>query len=140
MDIEKEWLADAKIDSTQLDQESLKTPLIHAKWLKLYTDERMKLKIQKANLAKLKLEKYRFYLEGSSEESRARGWEHPGSKILKSDVEMFLDADPDLVKSNIAIAETEERIQFLDQVIRCINNRGFQIKNAIDWLRWSSGG
>jgi len=138
-DIFDEWEKDCRIDRTQLDVESLATPRIHAKYMRMYHSERNKLKILRADLSKLKLAKYEFYIQGPSEETRAKGWRYPKGKILKSDIGLYMDADTDIIDMNLQVGYLEERISALENIIRNLNNRGFQIKNAIDFLRWTNG-
>jgi len=33
----------------------------------------------------------------------------------------------------------QEKVDYLEAILRQINNRGFQIKNAIDWNKFISG-
>jgi len=134
-----EWEKDAKIDATQLDVESLKIPQLHSKYTQLYFKERAKLKGLKAKLATLRLEKFEFLTQGPCDETRARGWKYPGGKILKGDVPMYLDGDPDMIQLNLQVGMLEERLNFLDSIVRNLNNRGFQIKNAVDFMKWTHG-
>jgi len=138
-DIFDEWEEDAKIDRTQLDTESLDIPKVHAKYLKMYHNERWKLKQAKSDLAKLRLEKFEFYTQGPNATTKERGWKYPGGRILKGDINIYMEGDPELVDIHLNIGLIEERVQILDNIIRNINNRGFQIKNAIDYLRWTNG-
>ena len=60
-------------------------------------------------------------------------------KVLKSDLNMYLDSDKDVIKHMYKIEYQKEKIDFLESVIRTINNRGFHIKNAIDWEKFKVG-
>ena len=46
-DIIDMWQSDVKIDETELSRESLNIPLLHGKYLKYFSQERLKLRAQK---------------------------------------------------------------------------------------------
>ena len=50
-----------------------------------------------------------------------------------------MDSDPEIQLLQTRINYYEEIIYFLEKVLSCINNRGFQIKNSIDWQRFMQG-
>ena len=60
-------------------------------------------------------------------------------KILKTDIDKYLDADIELQRSKQKVDYLETVVDFLDKTIRTISNRGFTIKNAIDWRKFTSG-
>ena len=60
-------------------------------------------------------------------------------KILKQDLALYMDSDPEIQLLQTRINYYEEIIYFLEKVLSCINNRGFQIKNSIDWQRFMQG-
>ena len=41
------------------------------------------------------------------------------------------------MKKNIVLME--EKIHYLDSIIKMVSNRGFQIKSAIDWIKYKDG-
>ena len=60
-------------------------------------------------------------------------------KVLKGEVNSYVESDDDIIKLKETIALMEEKINYIDSVIRMINNRGFQIKSAIDWIKYKDG-
>ena len=60
-------------------------------------------------------------------------------KVLKSDLGLYMDSDPELQLLQTRINYYEEIMFFLDKVLHCLNNRGFQIKNSIDWQKFMQG-
>jgi hypothetical protein len=62
-----------------------------------------------------------------------------GFKLLKTDVDKYLFADIDLQKLKQKVDYLNTTVDFLDKTIRQIANRGFTIKNAIDWRKFTSG-
>ena len=139
-DIQELWNRDREIDYTELGTESIRIPLIHDKYLKIYTDERIRLKGLELELAKLVRAKTDYFSgRMSQEELDRRGWEQFLGRLLKNEIANYIDSDDDTVKIKQQIVVLQEKINYLDAVIRMINNRGFQIKNALDWLKFSHG-
>lgn len=128
---------DMKIDDFQLDIESLKTPNLHAKYLQYYNRFSLLHKKAKSDYKVVVREKWEYYMGKSDPEVyRDKPFDH---KILKQDVPMYLDADPDLVELQQKAEYYEQHVVFLEQILRSLNNRTFQIKNAIEWKKFVEG-
>ena len=139
-EIFENWANDSVIDKAELDNESLNTPILHSKYLKLYSLERLSLQRLEAEykiLYKLKSEYFAGTLDIDT--IRERGWEQNPKMILKSDINMHIDADKEIQKLALKIGLQREKISTLDSILKTIGNRGFQIKNAIDWNRLMNG-
>jgi len=138
--IQDEWAKDSDIDKTELGEESLKIPKLHNKYFQIFSKERLLLRKYEADLKKLKLEKYEFYTQGPSKETKDRDWELPAKGIiLKQEMPMYLEADKDIIELSLKIGYQQEKVEFLDSIIRSLTNRGFQIKAAIDWYKFTMG-
>lgn len=140
-DITELWKQDVNIDITELSKEALEIPKLHHKYYQILINEKMLLKKYEFEYKKLKLDKYEFYTQGPSEESIEKGWELPAKGIiLKSDIPMYMDADEDLINLSLKMSYQQEKIDCLESIIKSIMNRGFLIKNAIDWQKFTMGG
>ena len=134
------WQKDSIIDKTELGDESLKIPQLHHKYFKIYSNERLLLKKFESDFKTLRLEKYEFYTQGPTKETQERGWILPASgKILKSEVNTYIEADKDIIKISLRIGVQQEKIELLDSIIRTLNNRGYNIRAAIDWYKFTMG-
>ena len=60
-------------------------------------------------------------------------------KILRTDIDKYLESDTELQKAKQKVDYLETTVDFLGRTIRLIANRGFTIKNAIDWRKFTSG-
>ena len=60
--------------------------------------------------------------------------------ILKQDVPNYVEADKDMIKLISKIAYQEELVGCCEDILKNINNRGFQIRAAIDWRRLTQNG
>jgi len=139
-DIVSEWDKDCKMDETELGEESTKIPVIHNKYLKIFMGENAQLKRMFAHRSKLKRKLTEYYLgELDKDELEELGRDQFYKKILKNEVEMYIESDDDFINLNLKLALQQEKVNYIEAVIRSINNRGFQIKNALDWLRFTNG-
>ena len=60
-------------------------------------------------------------------------------KILRQDVDKYLDADSEIQKTKQKIKYLEVVVDYLDKTVKQISNRGFLIKNSIDWRKFING-
>ncbi len=138
-DVEKLWEEDCQIDRSALDEESLKIPYLHNKYYKIYLREKLHLKVEQSGYTayfKLKHEYYTGKL--STQECKDYGWE-PFPFVLKGDIQIYLDADKELSDRLIKLQVQKEKVEFLENIIKTLNNRGYLIKNAIDFRRFANG-
>lgn len=137
----EEWKKDSEIDKTELDDESLKIPKLHSKYYNIYITEKSLLKKLEADMKLLKLEKYEFFNQGHNEETKRKGWELPAKGlILKAEIPMYMEADKDMIQLSLKIGVQQEKVDFLESIIKSFATRGYLIKNAIDFQRFASGG
>lgn len=135
-----EWNKDVQIDQTQLGNAALDLAKLHHKYYRMFSQERLLLKKLEADMKTLKLEKTEFYVDGPTKEQIDKGWKLPAKgRILKSDVSNYIDADNDIIKLNLKIAYQNEKCELLESIIKTIQNRGFQIRAAIDWAKFQVG-
>lgn len=138
--ISEEWRKDAAIDSTELGTESLKIPQLHSKYMKIYFDERQKLKAYEFKSRETFLKKYE-YFNGrmSREELEEAGWEPFVKKLMKHEIDMYIDSDKDIINIKMRMEAQKEKIDFLEEVLKNLNQRNYQIRNAIEWQRFTNG-
>jgi len=128
---------DLKINDTELDLEALKTPQLHNKFMKYLTKFKLMLSRAETEYNILKKEKWEYYTGKAPAEVYA---EKPFDlKILKTDIDKYLDSDEELQKQKQKVDYLQTTVDFLDRTIRQISNRGFLIKDAIDWRKFTSG-
>jgi len=139
-EIQKSWTRDCPIDETELAQESVKIPQLHNKYLILYSNEKLRFKTQRFDHSKLvKLKKEYYGGKMSQEELEAIDWEPFQYKLLKADVQEYIDADENVIESKKMLALQEEKVDYLEAIVKGLSTRGYLIKNAIDWKRFTEG-
>jgi hypothetical protein len=135
-----EWKIDSAIDRTELGDEALNISKLHHKYYQIFVSERMVFRKLDSDMKKLKLDKYEFFTQGHTEETRSKNWQLPArGMILKTDIPMYMDADDEVIKLSLKIGLQQEKIEFLESIIRSLNSRGYNIKAAIDWQKFTMG-
>ena len=140
-DIIDMWQSDVKIDETELSRESLNILLLHGKYLKYFSQERLKLRAQKMKQKQLQqrlMDYYRGDLN-NPEDLAELGREPYPYKRLKQEVNYYVESDSEMVQLNTKIAYQQEMVDILEEIIKAINTRGYVIKNSLDFLRFTSG-
>lgn len=136
-----EWDNDAQLDRTKLDIVALGLPQMHAKYIRCLSHERLILRKYEADMKTLKFDKFDFYCDGPSEDTPTTWIQSapPRGRIIKTDVARYLDADKDIISLSLKIGMQQEKIETLKSIVDTVSRLGFQVKNAIDWMRFQSG-
>ena len=128
---------DLKINESELDLESLKTPQLHNKYLKHYNNFKLLLTRAESDYKILKRVKWEYYTGKASPEVYKQ--KPFNLKIMKSDLDKYLDSDEDLIKSKQKIEYLETVVNYLDRTLKTISSRDWQIRNSIEWRKFTSG-
>ena len=107
----------------------------------MLTTFKLQLRKNKSNLLSLRRLKWRYFRgELTQEELNKLGWEqYLGNAPLNNQMNEYLDSDPDVIKMNDKVEYIEACLTQLDYIMRSINSRSFDIKNAIEWSKFTSG-
>ena len=135
------WQKDCKIDETELSLESLNVPALHAKYLKIYSTQRLKLRSLNLKKKELKV-KLGDYYKGdlnNPEDLKEIGREPWPKKVLKQDLYDYVEGDVDMIALNTKIVYQEEFVDVLTEIVKNINGRGYVIKNSVDFLKFTMG-
>lgn len=131
---------DLEFDKTELDTESLKTPQLHNKYLILFSQEKLKLEQVLSEKKISRRDKWLYYTgKMSEEELKEKGWESCNLVILKTDVDRFIDADIDIIKLEARVTLQREMVNYIENVIKIISNRQWNIRSALDWIKFTQG-
>lgn len=134
-----EWQKDANVDITEPGLELLKNPSLHAKYCEQLSRHSLALKHQRYSYAITKRFKSDYYNGRLTREQLEKAGLNQFQFILKSDISTYMDADADLQKIDKKIALHEEAVSFLSSVIKAINNRSFDLRGFIDYLKFTGG-
>jgi hypothetical protein len=136
--IQKMWEQDSKIDIDNLHIESLNIPILHAKYFDLYNTIfllRKKAEQQKRNI---RHERYEYYSGKADPEIYI---ENPFPKKIrdKDTMQKYLDADDRLSSICLKIDYYDTLLVYIESILKMIQNRTYQIKNSIEFMRFQSG-
>jgi len=139
--LQEMWDKDCEIDDNYLGENSTATPKLHAKYVKLLVQVKLKHTKLQSDYLLLRKNKFRLYRgELSRDELTQLGWEQwQGIKPLKNEMDEFLSGDTELVNIKMKIDYLETMIYFLESVLQQIKARDWQIKTAVEWKKFLSG-
>ena len=133
-DIMEMWGEDSHIDDKDLDNESLKIPNLHQKYLDIYSKEKRKLSALKTHWKVLFQQRWEVVIS-----KNGRAPEH-NIRISKSELEKhYVAADESLQKAEKILNEQEGKVYYLKSVLSMIENRSFHINNAFNWRKFVAG-
>ena len=136
--IQEMWERDAVIDPDNLHDGTLKIPQLHSKYYTIYNTITLLREKARDQYSKIKLERHNFYTGKASAETYV---EEPFPyKVREKDaIQRHLEADEKLSQVDMKIRYYDVTLKFLEEIIRNISGRTYQIKNAIEWQRFQSG-
>lgn len=135
-----EWEKDGDIPMGQLDVAIRAVPLLHGKYWRLYTAERARFITLKLEHDTLRRNKFEWYMGRLDDTLRVQlGWPLQHIRIVRQEVEQYLTSDADLSPVAAKLEVQELKLKFIEDVIKSINGRGYLIKSAVEWLRFSQG-
>ena len=140
-EILNEWKKDTELDDLNLDKESVRIPNLHAKYITLLSDDRRLIRGYQSQKKQI-ISKLRNYYSGSAtqEELTDLGREQFLGKTLKNEIMINVELDELIISIDAKISLLEVKVLALEEIMKSINSRGYQIKNAIDWRRLTFGG
>lgn len=134
------WTGDASIDELALDTEALRIPILHAKYIQMYSAEALMLGRYNRLLRELTKDKWEWYGgKKTAQEYKEAGQFNP-LKVIRQDIPTYIDADPEYNELKDKILMAEQKVQVLKEIMSSINSRNWVIKNAIERQRFLQGG
>ena len=132
------WEKDSQIDADNLHTESLKVPALHAKYHEMFNNFLLLRKKAEQQRKNIRHERYEYYSGKADPEVYI---ENPfGKKIRDKDtMTKYLDADDKLKQISLKIDYYETLLNYCESILKQINNRTYQIKNAIEWQKFIAG-
>ena len=136
--IQEMWESDSHIDMDNLHDESIKSPQLHQKYYTLYTTIKLLQKKALDTLSKTRLERYNYY-SGKAPAEVYVDEPFPYKIRDKESMTLHLNADEKLSNIKMKVEYYDVMIAYLEDILKMIHNRNYQVKNAIDFLRFQSG-
>ena len=129
---------DLEVDDETLDKESYKNQELYAKYLDHKTNFELLLYKAKGDYKILFKDKWEYY--GGKADAKVYAAKPFDLKVLKTDLQMYINSDDDIIEIEKKIVYYEAIVEFIDGVIKSIDNRGWDIRNAQDWKKFVAGG
>ena len=78
--------------------------------------------------------------ELTREELEENGWnQYQGLKPLKNEMDDVLQCDEEMIKQQDKIDYIKAVLYQLEQILRSLNSRTWDIKSAIEWTKFTNG-
>ena len=136
--LQKMWEEDSEIDKDNLHDESLKIPQLHAKYFDIYNTIFILRKKADQQRKNIRHERYE-YFSGKSDPDVYIKDPFPKKIRDKDTMQKYLDADDKLSNSSLKIEYYDTMLTYIESILKVIQNRTYQIKNAIEFMRFQSG-
>ena len=136
--IQDMWEKDAKIDRDNLHDESLNIPSLHAKYFQIYNTIFLLRKKAEQQRKNIRHERYEYFSGKAAPDVYIQ---NPFPKKIrdKDTMTKYLDADEKLSNASLKIEYYDTMLVYLESILKVIQNRTYQIKNAIEFMRFNAG-
>ena len=137
------WKKDSVIDKLELDQSARDSAKLHSKYLELYSVNKLRFKKLDLEFKVLLRDKFMHYNGKLTQvELDDKGWSYDplnGLTVLKGDMDKWYDADPLIQAHQAKMHYTQELIDTLKEIMENVKWRHTNIKNIIEWNKFTSG-
>jgi hypothetical protein len=136
--IQKMWEQDCKIDPDNLHTESLNIASLHAKYFDIYNNITLLKKKAEQQRKNIRHDRYEYYTGKADPDVYV---ENPFPKKIrdKETLQKYLDSDEKLSQVCLKIDYYDTMLNYIESILKMIQNRTFQIKNAIEFVRFTAG-
>ena len=128
---------DLKVNNEHLDTESLKNQEIKAKYLDIKSKYELLLFKAKGDYKRIYRDKWEYY--GGKADAKVYVSKPFDIKVLKTDLSVYITSDEDVINAENKIGYLETVVDYIKGVIKSVDNRGWDIKNAIEWKKFEAG-
>jgi len=136
--IQEMWKKDSNIDPDNLHTESLNIPVLHAKYFEMYNTILLLRKKAEQQRKNIRHERYEYY-SGKADPDVYVANPFPKKIRDKDTMQKYLDADERLSTVSLKIEYYDTMLKYIEEILKQITNRTYQIKNAIEFMRFTSG-
>merc|ERR1711966_69192 len=129
---------DIKIDFLKLTEELAHNQNLIGKWMTYQQVWETKYQFLDLEYRQLLASKTKYYTGKMSEdEIISKGWGIEGTKILKADLNIWVDDDNDMIKAKKKMLILKQIITIIDKTIDIlVDQKKWTIKNFIDYKKW----
>lgn len=136
-DLQLMWKEDSIIDPDNLHLESLRIPQLHSKYYEIFNNLLLLKKKAEEEKNKTRLKKYEYYTGKADPEEYQNVYQ---KRIRdKEHLQSCMNADDDLVKISLKIDYYDTMLNYINDILKMIHSRTYQIKNSIEYQKYISG-
>tara|TARA_Y100000004_G_scaffold20936_1_gene21336 strand:- start:1486 stop:1920 length:435 start_codon:yes stop_codon:yes gene_type:complete len=136
--IQEMWEKDSQIDPDNLHDESLKIPQLHSKYYTIYNTITLLREKSRETYNRIRLERHNYYTGKAPAEVYVED-PFPYKVRDKEALQRYMEADDKLNSIDLKIRYYDVMLKFLEEIIKTVANRTYQIKNAIEWHKFQAG-
>ena len=136
--LQEMWKTDSIIDPDKYGEESVRIPQLHMRYMEFFNTFSLMKKDRESEMRMMVRDKWIYY-KGKASTSIYKTAPFDLKLTTNDEIKMFIAADDEVRKLQLKIDYIDQTVFFLDGVLRQINGRSYQIKNAIEWERFQSG-
>ena len=136
--IQSMWSKDAQIDQDNLHDEAAKIPSLHAKYFDLYNNIKLLRERSVTKDNNVRLERWNYYA-GKADPEVYEKEPFPYKVREKDAIKRYMDADDKVQQTTLKIKYYDVMLTYLEDIIKQVGNRSYQLKNIIDWHNFRAG-
>lgn len=129
LDLQEEAKQDSDIDQNKIDRYSLNLASLTTKWNNLLVTEKLHYESETIKYALLRKQKWEYYQ-----------YDHQFKIAKGKEMDIYLESDIDLLKINEQLIVSREKVKLIEATIKNLTTTSFNIKNAIEFLKYQAGG
>ena len=140
--INEEWAKDSEDFRTDpdLSKHSRNQLSLHQKYYSMLVKTVSKKNKLNSMYSELKSNKIDYYSgEMDLAKMKELGWPPYGKRLVKAEVTKVVDSDPAIIAFVEGMAEIDNCIRYLEDIVKKLNQRSFDIKNIIEYEKFVSG-
>ena len=136
--IQKMWEEDSNIDLDNLHTESINIPKLHAKYFEIYNNIVLLKKKAEQQRKNTRHERYEYFSGKADPEIYVK---NPFPKKIrdKDTMQKYLDSDESLSSVSLKIDYYDTILNYIESILKVIQNRTYQIKNAVEFMKFQAG-
>ena len=136
--LQEMWKTDSKLDDELHDDDSLHIPQLHMKYSEELTEYVIR-KIDSEQKLKVLVKEKWLYYKGKAPASVYKELPFDLKLTSKEEINMFIEGDSEVSTLKAKIDYLQSCINYIESILRMINNRTYHIKNAIEWKKFKAG-
>jgi len=126
--IQQQVARDLKIDQNHLDSAAANVPILHSKYLQLFTESQLLcIKLQSEYDAEYK-DKYLYYRN-----------DYPVVLKNKAEIEVLISGDTEIQAMKLKLDYEKTCANYLEAVIKQINGMSFLIRDCLEFKKFENG-